>query len=88
MWPFAPDLAVEILSPTDLHENVSGKIREYFAAGVRQVWLISPEYRTVSIYQSPTQVHILTEEDELSSDEILPGFQCRLRELFQTPTHV
>jgi Uma2 family endonuclease len=37
MWPFAPDLAVEILSPTDLHEKVSGTIREYFAAGVRQV---------------------------------------------------
>jgi Uma2 family endonuclease len=86
MWPFAPDLAVEILSPTDLHERVSGKIREYFAAGVRQVWLISPEYKTVTIYQSPIQVHILTEEAELIGDEILPGFRCRLRELFQPPT--
>jgi Uma2 family endonuclease len=88
MWPFAPDLAVEILSPTDLHEKVSGKIREYFAAGVRQVWLISPEYKTVTIYQSPTQVSILTEADELISGEIVPGFRCRLRELFQTPTRV
>jgi len=88
MWPFAPDLAVEILSPTDLHEKVSGKIREYFAAGVRQVWLISPEYKTVTIYQSPTQVRMLTEEVELSSDEILPGFRCHLRELFQPPTRV
>jgi Uma2 family endonuclease len=86
MWPFAPDLAVEILSPTDLYERVSGKIREYFAAGVRQVWLISPEYKTVTIYQSPTQVRMLTEEDELVSDEIVPGFRCRLRELFQIPT--
>ena len=88
MWPFAPDLAVEILSPTDLHEKVSGKIREYFAAGVRQVWLVSPEYKTVTIYQSPTQVRMLTEEDELIGDEILPGFRCRLRELFQSPTRV
>jgi len=88
MWPFAPDLAVEILSPTDLHEKVSGTIREYFAAGVRQVWLISPEYHTATIYQSPTQVRILTEEDDLSSDEILPGFRCRLRELFLPPTRV
>ena len=88
MWPFAPDLAVEILSPTDLHEKVSGKIREYFAAGVRQVWLVSPEYKTVTIYQSPTQVRMLTEEDELIGDEILPGFRCRLRELFQPPTRV
>jgi len=88
MWPFAPDLAVEILSPTDLHEKVSGKIREYFTAGVRQVWLISPEYKTVTIYQSPTEVRMLTEEVELSSDEILPGFRCRLRELFQSPTRM
>jgi Uma2 family endonuclease len=88
MWPFAPDLAVKILSPTDLHEQVSGKIREYFAAGVRQVWLISPAYTTVTIYQSPTQVRMLTEEDDLSSDEILPGFRCRIRELFQPPTRV
>jgi Uma2 family endonuclease len=88
MWPFAPDLAVEILSPTDLHEKVSGKIREYFAAGVRQVWLISPEFKTVTIYQSPTQVRMLTEEDDLSGDEILPGFRCRIRELFQPPTRV
>ena len=88
MWPFAPDLAVEILSPTDLYEKVSGKIREYFAAGVRQVWLISPEHKTVTIYQSPTQVRMLTEEDELLSDDIVPGFRCRLRELFQAPTRV
>jgi len=52
------------------------------------VWLISPEYKTVTIYQSPTQVRMLTEEVELSSDEILPGFRCRLRELFQLPTRV
>ena len=88
MWPFAPDLAVEILSPTDLHERVNGKIREYFAAGVRQVWLVSPQYKTVTIYLSPTQVRILMEEDELVSDEIVPGFRCRLHELFQTPTRV
>ena len=88
MWPFAPDLAVEILSPTDLHEKVSGKMREYFAAGVRQVWVISPQYQTVTMYQSPTQVRILTAEDELIGDEMLPGFRCRLRELFQTPTRV
>ena len=88
IWPFAPDLAVEILSPTDLHEKVSGKIREYFAAGVRQVWLLSPEYKTVTIYQSPTQVRMLTEEDELITDETVPGFRCRLRELFQLPTRV
>lgn len=84
-WPFAPDLSVEILSPTDLYEKVTTKIREYFQAGVRQVWLISPEHKTVSIYTAPTQARILSEQDELVSDEILPGFQCRVAELFQLP---
>ncbi|MBI4640568.1 MAG: Uma2 family endonuclease [Candidatus Tectomicrobia bacterium] len=85
IWPIAPDLAVEILSPTDLHEKVVGKVKEYFAAGVRQVWLISPEHKTVMIYHSPTEVTILSEEDELISDDLLPGFRCRISELFQHP---
>lgn len=85
IWPLAPDLAVEIISPSDLYEKVHGKVREYFAAGVRQVWLISPEHETVTIFSSPTQVRVLSAEDELSSDDLLPGFRCRIRELFQSP---
>jgi Uma2 family endonuclease len=85
IWPIAPDLAVEIISPTDLHEKVMGRVKEYFAAGVRQVWLVSPEHKTVTIYHSPTQVTILSEEDEMVSDDLLPGFRCRIVELFQNP---
>jgi len=88
IWPIAPDLAVEIISPTDLHEKVIGRVREYFAAGVRQVWLISPEHKTLTIYYSPTHVTILSEEDELVSDDLVPGFRCRISELFQSPAHV
>lgn len=88
IWPIAPDLAVEIISPTDLYEKVNGKVKEYFAAGVRQVWVISPEHKTVAIYRSPTQVIILSEEDELISDDIVPGFRCRIKELFQPPARV
>jgi Uma2 family endonuclease len=84
-WPLAPDLAVEILSPNDLAEAVLDKISEYFAAGVRQVWLISPRHRTLTVYDSPRSSHILTHEDELLSEELLPGFRCRLAELFAGP---
>jgi Uma2 family endonuclease len=86
MWPFAPDLAVEILSPNDLYEKVNSKMREYFDAGVREVWLISPEHKMITIYHSPTQTTILTENDELTSEELLPGFRCRISEIFKTPT--
>lgn len=85
IWPIAPDLAVEIISPNDLFENVLSKVWEYLAAGVRQVWLISPEHKMVTIYHSPTQTTILTEADELVSEELLPGFRLHIRELFQHP---
>ncbi len=85
IWELAPDLAVEIISPSDLWEKVISKIEEYFAAGVRQVWLISPTYRTLTVYHSPTQVTILSDNDELTSNDIVPGFRLKIAELFQTP---
>lgn len=88
IWPIAPDLAVEIISPTDLYEKVNSKVREYFAAGVRQVWVVSPEHRTVTIYRSSTQATILSEADELFEDDILSGFRCPISELFQNPARI
>jgi Uma2 family endonuclease len=81
-WEIAPDLAVEIISPNDLYSNVKTKLREYFAAGVREVWLVEPEFRNVTVYQSPTRDRILSEDDALTSD-LLPGFQCRVGDLFE-----
>jgi Uma2 family endonuclease len=59
------------------------KVQEYFTAGVRQVWLVSWQQRTVTIYDSPTHVTILTEEDTLTSEALLPGFSCSVSEIFQ-----
>jgi Uma2 family endonuclease len=88
IWLMAPDLAVEIISPNDLYEKVISKIEEYFAGGVRQVWLISPEHKTVTIYHAPTRTTILTEADDLVSEEILPGFRCQIADLFRSPGRV
>jgi len=85
IWPIAPDLAIEVISPNDLWERVQSKVQEYFAAGVRQVWLVSWQQGTVSIYDSPTHVTILTEEDILTSAALLPGFSCRVSDIFQQP---
>jgi Uma2 family endonuclease len=85
IWPMPPDLAVEIISPYDLYEKVISKVEEYLASGVRQVWLISPEHKTITIYASPTHTTILTEADDLVSEELLPGFCCRIADLFRSP---
>jgi len=87
-WPLAPDLAVEIISPNDLFEQVLSKVREYFAAGVRQVWVISPEHRTLFLYDGPNDLVLLSEERELVSEELLPGFRCKVSELFQQPASI
>jgi Uma2 family endonuclease len=84
-WDVAPDLAAEVISPNETWEKVNDKILEYFDAGVRQVWLISLKHRRVYVYDSTNLVRILTEEDELASEELLPGFRCRISELFQQP---
>ena len=86
IWPIAPDLAVEIISPHDLYERVISKVEEYFVGGVRQVWLISPEHKTVTIYDSPTRTTILTDTDDLVSEGLLPGFRCRITDLFRSPS--
>jgi Uma2 family endonuclease len=86
-WPFAPDLAVEIISPNDLYEKVYSKVLEYLDEGVRQVWLISTEHKTITIYRSLTDTTTLFEDDEIIVDDLLPGFRCRVSELFRQPTH-
>jgi Uma2 family endonuclease len=83
IWPIAPDLAIEVISPNDLWERVQSKVQECCVAGVRQVWLVSWQQRTVSIYDSPTHVTILTAEDTLTSAALLPGFSCRVSDIFQ-----
>ncbi len=82
IWNFAPDLAIEVISPSETHNKVERKIRDYFDAGVIQVWKIVPEFKTLTIYFSPTETKILTENDELTCEEILPNFRLNLSEIF------
>ncbi len=82
IWNFAPDLAIEVISPSERHNKVEQKIREYFAAGVKQVWKIVPEFKTLTIYFSMTETKILTEDDAITCEEILPGFSLKLSDIF------
>jgi Uma2 family endonuclease len=82
VWQISPDLAIEVISPSDLHVKVSGKILEYFDAGVRQVWIVSPEHRSVTIFRSVTDVQVFVGDMILASEDLLPGFRCPLKGLF------
>jgi Uma2 family endonuclease len=70
---FAPDLAVEVLSPNDSHRAVADKIGEYLQCGVALVWLVDPDARTVTVFRSLTDVHQLMSVDEITADPVLPG---------------
>jgi Uma2 family endonuclease len=82
-WDVVPDLAVEVVSPTDRAEAGLDKIREYFEAGVRVVWAIFPRLRVVHVFDSFTQVRVLTRADDLDGGALLPGFRLPLATLFE-----
>ncbi len=87
-WHLAPDLAVEIISPNDIYSEIEDKIYDYFSAGVKQVWVISSEHKTLTIFHSPTQTTILTKDDVLTCEELFPNFRLSLKEVFKMPASV
>ncbi|MDT7689780.1 MAG: hypothetical protein QOE46_2539 [Acidobacteriota bacterium] len=81
-FPFAPDLAVEVLSPGNTVKEIDEKIALYFAAGSRAVWVFNPKLRTTAVYTSPLDVRVLSEQETLDGGEVLPGFELELSKLF------
>ncbi|MFN2454521.1 MAG: Uma2 family endonuclease [Pyrinomonadaceae bacterium] len=80
--PLAPDLAVEVLSPSNTFSEIDEKIELFLAAGTRVVWIVNPRRRTITIHPQQNAPRILTESDKLSDDEILPGFRYEIAKLF------
>lgn len=81
-----PDLAVEVVSPTDGYIDVEYKAIELLNAGVKIVWVINPYRRTARIYRLDGPEETIREDELLTADDVLPGFSCRLGDLFQPPT--
>jgi Uma2 family endonuclease len=81
-WPVVPLLTAEVISPTNTGDEIEQKLQDYFAAGVRMVWVVYPVFRRVYVYESLTQVRILTETDELDGGAVLPGFRIGIAALF------
>jgi Uma2 family endonuclease len=76
-----PDLLVEVLSPSNTSRQIRVKLQEYFARGVRLVWVIAPEDRTLTIYRTPNEGRLLHETATVTGEEVLPGFSCRVSNL-------
>jgi Uma2 family endonuclease len=81
-FPGAPDLAVEVLSPDDRVSRVEEKVSEWLEAGTSLVWTISPKLHIVTVYRSRTDITVLTENDTLDGEDVIPGFQYPIAKLF------
>jgi Uma2 family endonuclease len=82
VWDVVPDLAVEVMSPSNLAEEVLQKVQEYLKAGVKLVWVVYPLQRQVFVHESPTQLRVLTAAHTLDGGTVLPGFTLSLNRLF------
>jgi Uma2 family endonuclease len=80
-----PDLVVEVISPNDRAADVEEKLAEWLGAGVKVVWIINPESRTIRIHRRDGESAFLRSSDTLSAHDVLPGFSLPVAELFRVP---
>ena len=81
-WEGAPDLAVEVLSPSDTALEVEEKVRSWLAAGASAVWVVNPKNRTVTIHGSGTASRPLSGRDSLDGEDVVPGFWLQVGDIF------
>ncbi len=80
---FAPDLAVEVISPSQRPKQIREKVQDWFAGGARRVWLFYPRTCNAYVLRSPTDVQILGPGDTLTGEDLLPGFSCPVAAFFE-----
>jgi Uma2 family endonuclease len=80
-----PDLVVEVFSPTDRPGNMARRVEQFQRRGVPLVWVVYPEERTVNVFRLDELPRVLDETDELSGNGVLPGFLCKVADLFALP---
>ncbi len=80
----APELAVEVLSPSNRPREMAEKVAQYLAAGALLVWVLNPGKRTAVVYRPGAAPRKLGADDEIAGGEVVPGFRVRVAELFRT----
>jgi len=81
-----PDLGVEVVSPNDEYYEVEEKVREYRSVGVRLIWIVIPPTRNVLVRRLDGSASEVGENGELDGEDVVPGFRCRVADLFRRPT--
>ena len=81
-WPGPPDLAVEVVSHGDTVAEVDDTVKAWLDGGAMMVWVVNPRWRSVTVYRSAANIKTLTENEELSGEDVVPGFRCRVAEIF------
>jgi Uma2 family endonuclease len=83
--PIPPDLAIEVVSPHDTYYEVEEKVIEYLAAGVRLVWVVNPNTKTIRVHRPESASYEVVVGDELAGDDVLPEFRVAVAEIFAPP---
>lgn len=85
---FAPDLVVEVNSPGDSVSRVREKIKQFLDAGVSLLWEVDPRAREVYVYRADGSMTRLREGQQLDGENVVPGFLCRVDDLFPPPSTI
>ena len=81
-WPGPPDLAVEVVSPNDRRSKVEGKALDWLASGTRAVVVLDPPLRTATVYRARDDIRVLTADERLDLDDVVPGWSAGVGEFF------
>jgi Uma2 family endonuclease len=82
-FPGTPDLVVEVVSPGDRAQDVDAKIKTWLGAGTIIAWVVWPQTRRMSVHRTGQDVLTFSEHDTLDGGEVLPGFSCKVAEIFE-----
>lgn len=85
LFPGAPDIAIEVLSPSDPVGDAAAKARDYLAAGAEEVWLVNEGFQAITVFRRGVAPRSCSPGEVLESPTLLPGFALALEELFPPP---
>lgn len=83
-FPGSPDLAIEIVSPSDTYDEVHDKIDDYLSLGTHEVWVVRIKQRSIAIHRKGAPIQLFKQGETLGSSEVLPGFSLPISDLFPT----
>lgn len=80
--PLAPDLVAEVISPSDSHGDVQAKVFQWLDCGTTVVWVLEPNSKQVTVYESRDSIRVLEVSEKLTCENLLPGFEVNVSDLF------